>query len=36
MTFEELSATIAMMQKNMPFEPLALPMTLERRVIFRG
>ena len=36
MTFDELSAKITELQKNMPFEPLALPMTLERRVIFRG
>ncbi len=36
MTFEELSAAITQMQKSMPFEPLALPMTLDKRVIFRG
>jgi threonyl-tRNA synthetase len=36
MTFDELTAAITAMQKSMPFEPLALPMTLDKRIVFRG
>jgi threonyl-tRNA synthetase len=36
MEMGELSSTVKQMQRDMPFEPLALPVTLNRRVIFRG
>ncbi|MDO9538077.1 MAG: threonine--tRNA ligase [Thermoplasmata archaeon] len=36
MTKDELAKVIKEMQKDMPFEPLPLPMNLSKRVIFRG
>jgi threonyl-tRNA synthetase len=35
-TFDELATEIGKRQRGMPYEPLAVPMSLERRVIFRG
>jgi len=36
MMSDELAIAINQMQKNMPFEPLPLPVKLSRRIIFRG